>query len=185
MKRHLLGRRLVCGTLRSGRLRLLLQITLFALISLVLSPLAVAHASSPPADSVHFCQLIDYEQWSRDHPRPAGKRLAALNIGPPRTVRLIYFLAKDLPINEDSVDLMKVQIKQLQTFFAEQMQAHGFSNTTFRIETDAEGEPLVHHVFGQHHEGYYHNDVNYYNVTGAVLDEIGQKFNLYENIYFY
>ena len=155
-----------------------------ALIGLILSPLALAHASPSTADSVHFCTPFDHEQWRRDHPLPAGKQLAALNIGPPRTVRLIYFLPKDLPINEDSVESMKVQIMQLQTFFAEQMQAHGFGNTTFRIETDAEGQPLVHNVFGQHHEGYYNNDVNYYNVTGAVFDEISQKFNLRENIYF-
>ena len=44
---------------------LVLPLRLCALIGLVLSPLA-AHASSP----------FEYEQWRRDHPRPAGKRLA-------------------------------------------------------------------------------------------------------------
>ena len=73
-----------------------------ALIGLVLSPLAVAHASSSPADSVHFCQLIDFEQWRRDHPRPAGKRLA-LNVGEPRTVRMIYFLPNDRPFRQEVV----------------------------------------------------------------------------------
>ena len=70
---------------------------LFALISLILSPLAVAHASSPPADSVHCCAFDDYEQWRRDHPQPAAKRLANLNAGEPRTVRMIYFLPNDWP----------------------------------------------------------------------------------------
>ena len=37
------------------------------------------HASPPPADSTHFCVPFDYEQWRRDHPRPAAKPLAALN----------------------------------------------------------------------------------------------------------
>ena len=50
----------------------------FALIGLVLSPLAVAHASPSPADSVHFCQLIDFEQWERDSIRPVAKRLAGV-----------------------------------------------------------------------------------------------------------
>ena len=50
----------------------------FALIGLVLLPLAVAHASPPPADSVHFCQLIDFEQWERDSIRPVAKRLAGV-----------------------------------------------------------------------------------------------------------
>ena len=48
----------------------------FALLGLLLSPLAVAHGLSPPADSVHFYAPFDYELWERDHPRPAAKRLA-------------------------------------------------------------------------------------------------------------
>ena len=39
-----------------------------ALIGLILSPLAVAHASPSPSDSVHFCQLIDFEQWRARSP---------------------------------------------------------------------------------------------------------------------
>ena len=35
---------------------------------------------------------FDYEQWLHDHPRPAAKRLANLNVGEPRMVRMIYFL---------------------------------------------------------------------------------------------
>ena len=54
---------------------------LFALIGLMLSPLSVVHALSPPADSVHFSP-VDYEQWERDHPRPAAKRLNQESEGP-------------------------------------------------------------------------------------------------------
>ena len=100
-----------------------------ALIGFILSPLAVAHALSPPVDSVHFCQLIDFEQWRRDHPRPAGKRLANLNVGEPRTVRMIYFLPNDRPFRQEVVDSMKVAIRRVQTFYAEQMQAHGYGET--------------------------------------------------------
>ena len=128
----------------------------FTLIGFVLSPLAVAHASSSSNDSEHFCQLIDFEQWERDHPRPAGKRLA-LNVGEPRTVRMIYFLPNDRPFRQEVVDSMKVAIRRVQTFYAEQMQAHGYGNKTFRIETDAQGEPLVHRVDGRHPDSYYLN----------------------------
>ena len=148
-----------------------------ALIGFVLSPLAVAHASSSPADSVHFCQLIDFEQWRRDHPRPAGKRLA-LNVGEPRTVRMIYFLPNDRPFRQEVVDSMKVAIRQVQTFYAEQMQAHGYGNRTFRIETDAQGEPLVHRVDGRHPDSHY---VNGYG--GAMIDELEKVFDFYANIY--
>ena len=140
----------------------------FALIGLMLSPLAVAHASSSPDDSVHFCAPFDYEQWRRDHPRPAGKRLAALNVGEPRTVRMIYFLPNDRPYSQEVVDSMKVMIRRVQTFYAEQMQAHGYGNTTFRFETDTAGEPLVHRVDGQHPDRHYNNN----DTTDEVLDEI-------------
>ena len=148
-----------------------------ALIGFILSPLAVAPASSSPADSVHFCQLIDFEQWRRDHPRPAGKRLA-LNVGEPRTVRMIYFLPNDRPFRQEVVDSMKVAIRRVQTFYAEQMQAHGYGNRTFLIETDAQGEPLVHRVDGRHSNSYY---VNF--GGGAMIDELWKVFDLNANIY--
>ena len=145
-----------------------------ALIGLVLSPLAVAYASPSPADSMHFCQLIDFEQWQRDHPRPAGKRLA-LNVGEPRTVRMIYFLPNDRPFRQEVVDSMKAVIRQVQTFYAEQMQAHGYGDRTFRIETDAQGEPLVHRVDGRHPDSHY--------LGGDVFGEFRQRFDLERNIY--
>ena len=98
--------------------------------SLCLSLPRAAHASSPPADSVHVCAIYDYEQWRRDHPRPAAKRLADLDVGEPRTVRMIYFLPNDRPFRQEVVDSMKVVIRRVQTFYAEQMEAHGYGNTT-------------------------------------------------------
>ena len=151
---------------------------LFALIGLILSPLAVAHASSPPADSAHFCAFDDYEQWQRDHPRPAAKRLANLNAGEPRTVRMIYFLPNDWPYRAEVVNSMKTVIKQVQTFYAEQMQANGYGNWTFGIETDAQGEPMVHRVDGQHAFSHYDNTLGY-----AVIDELDRTFDLDANIY--
>ena len=150
-----------------------------ALIGLVLSPMAVSAASPPPADSVHFCAFDDYEQLRRDHPRPAAKRLADLNAGEPRTVRMIYFLPNDWPYRADVVDSMKTVIKQSQTFYREQMQAHGYGDWTFGIETDAQGEPLVHRVDGQHPFSHYDNTLGY-----AVIDELEQTFDLDANIYF-
>ena len=141
--------------------------SLFALIGLILSQLAVVYASPSTADSVLFCAPFDYEQWRRDRPHPAGKRLVDRNVGEPRTVRMIYFLPNDRPFRQEVIDLMKVRIREVQNFYAEQMQAHGYGNTTFRFETDAQGEPLVHHVDGQHPERHYENDT-----MGEVLDEI-------------
>ena len=141
----------------------------FALIGLVLSPLAVgAHTSSSPTGSVHSYVPFDYERWQRDHPLPAGKRLADQNVGEERTVRMIYFLPNDRPYRAEVVNSMKTMMRRVQTFFAEQMQAHGYGNTTFRFETDARGEPLVHRVDGQHPESHYNDN----DTTREVLNEI-------------
>ena len=138
----------------------------------------MAHASASPADSVHFCVPFDYEQWRRDHPRPAGKRLADLDVGEPRTVRMIYFLPNDGPFRQEVVDSMKVVIRRVRTFYAEQMEAHGYGNTTFQIETDAQGEPLVHRVDGQHGVSKYIDDPH-----AIVFAEIREVFDTSANVY--
>ena len=133
-----------------------LHSALFALLGLLLSPMAVIYASPSPADSVHFsCQLVDHEQLERDRPLPAAKRLADLNVGAPRAVRLIYFLPNDRPYRADVVQNMKTQILEIQTFYAEQMAVHGHGNKTFQIETDAQSELIVHRVDGQHPNSHY------------------------------
>ena len=71
-----------------------------------------------------------------------------LNVGEPRTVRLIYLLPNGRPYRQEVVDAMKTGILEVQSFYAEQMQAHGFGNKTFRIETDDQGDPKVHRVDG-------------------------------------
>ena len=155
--------------------------TLFVLLGLFLSLPALVHASSPPADSVHFCVPFDYEQWRLDHPLPAAKRLATLNVGQPRTVRMIYFLPNDRPYRAEVIHWMKEDIRKVQTFFSEQMQAHGYGNKTFRFETDAQGEPLVHRVDAQHPESHYYSTDEVWQYWH--FDELGQAFDFYQNIY--
>ena len=152
----------------------------FALIGLLLSPLAVVHAAPSPADSVHFCLPFDYEQWRRDHPHPAGKRLADLDVGEPRTVRMIYFLPKGRPYDAALVNTMKTMMRRMQTFFAERMEGHGHGDIRFRFEADAAGEPLVHRVDGKRSTSYY-NDLN---TVDKVLDEINPVFDLEANVYY-
>ena len=139
-----------------------LHVAFLALLALLLSP-PVSHASPPLADSVLFCQPVDLDQLERDHARgPAAKRLQNLNVGEPRTVRLIYFLPDGQPYRAETVEAMKSGILEIQSFFAEQMAAHGYGNKTFQIETDDQGEPIVHRVDG---------------------GSIGQMFDLSANIY--
>ncbi len=106
------------------------------------------------------------------------KHALNLNVGEPRTVRMIYFLPNDRPFRADVIQKMKNEIRTIQTFYAEQMQAHGHGNRTFRFETDTQGEPLIHRVDGQHPDNHYIDDT-----WGTMLNEIEQVFAVTENIY--
>ena len=151
------------------------SVCLFALLYLS----SVGDASQPSAD-VHFCRVLDFEDLQEhDSIYAATKHALNLNVGEPRTVRMIYFLPNDRSFRQEVVDSMKVTIRQIQTFYAEQMQAHGYGNKTFRFETDAEGEPMVHRMDGQHPDSHYLN-----NTPTNVFQEIEQIFDMRENVYF-
>ena len=105
---------------------------------------------------------------------PAG----GWNVGEPRTVRLIYFLPNDRPYRAEMVQRMKDEILKIQVFYAESMKAHGY-NMTFKIESDAQGKPVVHRVDGQQSELYYVDDT-----SSTVRTEIQEAFDVLQNIYF-
>ena len=98
----------------------------------------------------------------------------ALNVGEPRTVRLFYLLPNDRPYRPEVVQEMKTGVLEVQSFYAEQMAAHGHGNKTFRIETDVKGVPIVHHVDGKHPDSVYSR--------GFTEGEIEEAFDNSENI---
>ena len=57
--------------------------------------------------------------------------------------------------------------------------AHGYGRRTFRFETDAQGESLVHRVDGRHPNSHYSQDETIY----KVFDEIEQVFAMPANVY--
>ena len=93
-------------------------------------------------------------------------------------VRLIYFTPQDRPFKQRIVDQIELQMGVVQTFFADQMEAHGFGRKTFAFETDAKGKAIVHRVKGQYLDKHY-----LYNTTNKVAAEIGERFNLSKNVY--
>ena len=78
--------------------------------------------------------------------------------------------------------MIKDEIRKAQTFLNEQMQMHGYKDRTFRVETDALGELLIHRVNGQHPASYY-IDEKTSRKNWKYMDEIEQMFDLNENIY--
>ena len=165
------------------------QLFCFTLCSLIayfivdtLNP-AVAATQSLGGDGTHFCGVIDPppdKQGSDQFPnRHYARTLAAnLDVGEPRTVRMIYFLPNDRPYRADVAQGMKDEIRNVQTLYAEQMEAHGYGKVTFRVEADAQGEPMVHRVDGGYPDTHYLDDT-----FGTVLDEINLAFNLEANVY--
>ena len=132
---------------------------------------SISHASPPPANNEFFCLPLDYEDMrARDSLYAATKQALNLNVGEPRTVRMIYFLPNDRPFQQAVVDSMKVTIRQIQTFYADQMEAHGYDRKTFRFETDAQGDPVVHRVDGQHPDSYYLENRGYWQESGQKFD---------------
>ena len=106
---------------------------------------------------------------------PAG----GWNVGEPRTIRLIYFLPNDRPYRPEMVQRVKDEILKIQAFYLEAMEAHGYRDMTFKIETDAQGKPVVHRVDGQQSEIYYVDDT-----SSTVRAEVQQLFDVWQNIYF-
>ena len=65
---------------------------------------------------------------------------------------------------------MKTGILQVQSFYADQMEAHGHGRKTFQIETDGQGTPIVHRVDGDHSDSHYKR-------TEVPGDEIRRAFD--------
>ena len=133
-------------------------------------------STPPPANN--FVPALGVGDGGPAHQRYA-RSLANADVGEPRTVRLIYFLPNDQDFRPEVVQRMKDEIRRLQTFYREQMQAHGHGARTFRVETDTQGEPVVHRVNGQHYNGYYQRD----DVPSTTLAEIEPLFDVNANIY--
>ena len=106
---------------------------------------------------------------------------ADLNAGEPRTVRMIYFLPNDRPFRAEAVQWIKDGIHTIQTFYGEQMQAHGSGDKTFSVETDDQGESIVHRMDGQHPDSHYLDENG--NVSHSVNEEVFKKFDPANNVY--
>ena len=106
---------------------------------------------------------------------------ADLNTGEPRTVRLIYFLPNDRPFRAELIQWIKDNVNTIQTFYAEQMQKHGHGDKTFSVETDSQGEFIVHRVNAQHSDSHYLDDSG--NVSYSVNEEVFKTFDPANNLY--
>ena len=93
-------------------------------------------------------------------------------------VRLIYFRPSDRPIQPDINPLMDSVIKDVQRFYAAQMEQHGYGRKTFQFEADANGTAVVHHVNGRFNDAYYQDAL-----LSKVAEEIRAQVPTERDIY--
>ena len=165
----------------------LFRFTLCSLIAyFTVGTLNPAAAATQPSgeNGAHYCGVTDAhsnKQLSDQFPnRHYARTLAAnLNVGEPRTVRLIYFLPNDRAPQKDINAEMDRLIKDVQQSYAEVMENHGFGRKTFRLETDSDGKVVVHHVNGRFPDAYYHTGT----YDKVVREETSEQFDPTKNIY--
>ncbi len=90
----------------------------------------------------------------------------AQNTTPEYVVRTIYFIPNDREANPDIDTQLDTIMKEVQLFYADQMEKHGFGRKTFALETDESGKIVIHSVIGEFNEEYYHN--NFWSVSEVI-----------------
>ena len=96
------------------------------------------------------------------------------------SVRLIYFLPNDRPARPDRIEALRQLIKDAQEFYADEMERHGYGRKTFRVETDTNGEPIVHRIDGKLEEDYYYEG----NSDFKIWEEIFEHLDDFHHVYF-
>ena len=84
-------------------------------------------------------------------------------------VQLIYFRPRDRQPPPNINVKMDQLIKDVQQFYADQMEAHGFGRKTFQFETDAHGDAVVYHIVGKF------EDADYADYDNNPFSEIGEQ----------
>ena len=95
----------------------------------------------------------------------------------PYTVRTVYFMPTDSIDKSDWLDLDNI-MKTNQEVYRNEMDRYGFPGKTFRLETDNQGQVIVHKFKGRHNKAHYSGDT-----MSLVRQELQARFNDKKNIY--
>ncbi len=93
-------------------------------------------------------------------------------------VRLIYFVPRHRQPQPNIDAKLDRLIKDVQRFFADEIERHGFGRKTFQFETDGRGNAVVHRVTGNFPDTYYHQDT-----ASKVVKEVSPRFDFTKNVY--
>ena len=95
------------------------------------------------------------------------------------TVRTLYFQASDAPA-PPSLKIINL-LTQTQEFYRAEMERHGYSDKTFKLETDGAGNIGFHHVRGKQKSGYYTRDT-YNRVKSELPSQFARNPNSQDNV---
>lgn len=93
-------------------------------------------------------------------------------------VRIIYFLPRDRSMQPDIWNKLNTLIRDVQRFYADQMERNGFGRKTFTFETDENRETIIYRVDGQHRDWHYHTETH-----DKVYTEIASQFDMEKHAY--
>ena len=96
----------------------------------------------------------------------------------PDMVRILYFLPRDRSIQPGIWTKVNTLLRNVQRFYANQMEINGFGRKTFTFETDESGEMLVYRIDGQFRDRYYHTNTAY-----KIHTEISSQFDMGRHVY--
>lgn len=101
------------------------------------------------------------------------------NIMQSDVVKLIYFLPSDRTPQSDIPQKLNHLIKDVQAFFANEMERHGFGSKTFSVENNGDSSAKVYLFEGRTTEDYY-----FINTHKKILNEVEQIFGSSNSIHF-
>ncbi len=90
----------------------------------------------------------------------------------------IYFMPTNLQPQADMPERIDKMLKDVQTFFADEMERHGLGRKTFDFEKNSNGTAKIFLFEGKTTDDYYNGD------SSQILEEIEQHFELSNNLYF-
>ena len=71
-------------------------------------------------------------------------------------VKLVYFVSKDRKPKKNIDTKIEKTLKDAQKFYGDEMENYGYERKTFRMETDTNGDIVVHQVTGKQDGTHYH-----------------------------
>ena len=94
------------------------------------------------------------------------------------TVQIIYFLPSDRTAQPNIPEKLDKLIKEVQQFYAEQMEHHGFKRKTFTFAKNEDGSAKIYLVEGQYTDAYYLKET-----PKKVDHEIYERFDESKNVH--